>query len=229
MNPINIQTQYNGQTENYANGIMDYNKTSRELFYKITDFEFKNKNLLDIASGDGFDFVEYTRRGATIHGIDASEEFVENARAQYPHVNLVVGIMEQLPFADNSMDIITSKYALQTSADVPQVLREITRVLRPGGMLAYIAVHPMRQFLEKKKAYGADYFLQEIVESTFFEGKVTAREPSHTLNEYLSATFLKNFNLLYYTEQPEFPGAERINGHNYPVFFMVKAQKKEER
>ena len=222
---LDIFKQYNHQAKSYANSTLKYNRYSRKLFYNLIDSNLKNKNLLDIGFGEGYDFIEYSKRGAILNGVDSGEEFVKNVKRRFPSANIKLGKMEKLPFKDNSMDYVVSKYAIQTSKNIPRVLREITRVLKPNGILVYLAVHPMRQFLEKKKNKNCNYFLQEIVESKFFEGKITAKEPSHTMNEYLSEEFFKNYKMLLFTEQPEFPAAERINGHNYPVFFIVKARK----
>lgn len=221
-----ILKQYNHQADIYAKSIIDYNNYSRKLFYSMIDSDLKDKNLLDIGCGDGYDFIEYGKRGAILHGLDSSEYFVMAAKHKFPSLDIKVGEMENLPYEDNSMDIIVSKYAIQTSTNIEKVLKEITRVLKPEGILVYLAVHPMRQFLEKKKSQNCDYFLPEIVESTFFEGKITVKEPSHTFNEYLCPQFFNNYNMLSFTEQAEFPAAERINGHNYPVFFIVKAKKR---
>lgn len=61
--------------------------------------------------------------------------------------------------------------------------------------------------------------------STFFDGQVTAKEPSHTLNEYLSPTFFNYFILEAYEEGFD-SGAEKVDGSIYPSYFIIKASRK---
>lgn len=220
----NIAQQYDGFTPEYVDGNERYNTHARAVFYAVLEKDMRGKKLLDVACGYGYDLQEYGTRGATLHGIDASGEMVQAARQWAPNADVREGLMEDLPYEDGTFDIVVSKYALQTSGDVPQVIEEMSRVLRPGGTLAYLAVHPVRQFLEKKKN-GKDYFTQEIVASTFFEGAVTAHEPSHTMQEYLNPEFLRQFRLLHIGEHADFPAAEQINGDTYPCFLVVRAEK----
>ncbi len=79
----------------------------------------------------------------------------------------------------------------------------------------------MRQFIEKKKMR-KNYFKKEIVESVFFNGQVTAFEPSHTFNEYFTPFFFSIFNLEHYEEGFD-SAAEVIDGDIYPSYFIVKA------
>ncbi len=72
------------------------------------------------------------------------------------------------------------------------------------------------------RLYGHAKERNEIVESVFFDGQVTAKEPSHTLNEYLSPTFFKHFTLEAYEEGYD-SGAEKVDGDIYPSFFIIKA------
>jgi len=113
---------------------------------------------------------------------------------------------------------------LQTTALIDPVYEEIIRVLKPKGKLVYLACHPIRQFKEKKRE-GKDYFKKEIVESVFFNGQVSALEPSHTMNEYLSKKFFRHFTLEGYEEGLD-EAAEKVDGDIYPSYFILKASHK---
>lgn len=221
-----LSKQYNGIAEDYTSGNPDYNQFSRETFYNVIVTDLNGKKLLDVACGDGKDLRYFSNLGAIVEGIDASSDMIELARLKLPQIRLLVGDMENLPYEKDSFDYVTSKYAIQTSMDVPKVLREMGRVLRPGGQMIYLAVHPFRQFIEKKKT-DKDYFQQEIVASTFFEGAFTAYEPSHTMQEYLNPDFLNDFTIDHFGEYADFPSVERIGGDNYPCFLILKATKKD--
>ena len=86
-----------------------------------------------------------------------------------------------------------------------------------------LVTHPIRQFYEKK-IVGKDYFKKEIVESLCFDGAVTFKEPTHTLQEYLSPFMLNNFILEAYSEDFD-PAAEKIVDV-YPGFMILRWTRK---
>jgi ubiquinone/menaquinone biosynthesis C-methylase UbiE len=197
---------------------------NREKFYAALDFIAPGARLLDLACGGGKDLVHYRGLGAEVYGLDASHEMVSSARQRVPGADIRVGLLDRIPFPGEHFDVVLSKYAIQAVADVGAVFREIHRVLAPGGILMYLVVHPFRQFFERRRP-DADYFAQTIVESTFFQGKVTVREPTHTLNDYLSEDFLSRFDIDYFLEDVE-PSAEVVGAHRYPGFLLVRARKR---
>ena len=219
-----IEQQYDRISEKFVDGTKIHNEQSREAYYSVLDFDLEGKRLLDIGCGDGYDIKRFNERGAITYGIDSSVELVKLAQENNPSSDITQGYMESLPYQDSNFDIVVSKYVLQTSRDLPKTLKEMDRVLKPNGILTYLAVHPIRQFLEKKK-HPKDYFLQEVVKSTFFGGMVTASEPTHTLEEYLNSDFLSKYRITHFQEHPDFPSSERIGGDNYPCFFVLSAKK----
>jgi arsenite methyltransferase len=104
--------------------------------------------ILDLGSGGGFDvFIAGRKVGATGRaiGVDMTPEMLAKARrnlTQYrrqtglDNVEFRLGEIEHLPVADNSVDAIISNCVINLSPDKPQVWREITRVLKPGGRVA---------------------------------------------------------------------------------------------
>ena len=219
-----ITFQYDGLGEKFIEGTDIYNESSRAAYYSMLDFGMNNKVLLDVGCGDGYDLSRFQGLGAQVFGIDASILLLQRAKEKVPKARLVLGLMEELPFRDSFFDVVLSKYVLQTSNDVPRVLKEMDRVLKVGGIMAYLTTHPTRQFLEKKK-HPKDYFLQELVESIFFNGTVSIREPTHTMNEYLNREFLKKYRVTFFKEQGDFPSSEKVDGDNYPCYFILSAEK----
>jgi arsenite methyltransferase len=100
--------------------------------------------VLDLGSGAGADVLISARRvGATGRaiGLDMTDEMLELARrnaaeAGVENVEFVKGYIEELPLADASVDVVISNCVINLSADKPRVIREATRVLRPGGRFA---------------------------------------------------------------------------------------------
>jgi SAM-dependent methyltransferase len=89
--------------------------------------------LLDVGCGAGLFMQLAAGRGATVTGIDAAAPFIEMARERVPDAELAVGEMEELPYADDSFDVVTGLNAFQFAADPANALREAARVGRPGA------------------------------------------------------------------------------------------------
>lgn len=218
------EKQYDAFAKKYSDVFVENNQDSIKAYFRYLDIPLKGKKVLDLGCGDGYDLSQIKLKGANVCGIDASEEMMKLAQQKNPEGIIKLGTFEKIPFPDHSFDVVTSKWAFQTSAEIDPIYHEIARVLKPNGQLIYLSGHPIRQFLEKKRK-GKDYFKKEIVESVFFDGQVTAKEPSHTLNEYLSPTFFKYFILEAYEEGYD-SGAEKVDGDIYPSYFIIKARLK---
>src|SRR5437868_7477629 len=94
--------------------------------------------VLDVATGTGAVARELIRRKrCTVVGLDQSPEMLAEARGRLgPEVKLVEGTADRLPFPDASFDALTFTYLLRYVADPAATLRELARVVRPGGTVA---------------------------------------------------------------------------------------------
>lgn len=224
---VHLSTQYDAFASEFSRLINVKNMINREAFYQQIDFPLNGKVVLDLACGDGSDMLYYQSKDAAVFGIDASKELVRIAKDKVPGADIRMGMMEELPYRDNSFDVVLSKYAIQTSADLAPIFKEVERVLMPGGIFMYLVTHPIRQFMEVgKQEVGNDYFEQKIVDTVLFEGQVTVKEPTHTFNEYFSSDFLAAFNVIGFEETCDLFSAELVEGSIYPGFFIVKARKR---
>lgn len=224
---MNLSKQYDKFAETFSkihNVGRNSNSYNRRIFYRLIDFVKPGVKLLDLGCGDGFDLLHYREMGAEVYGLDASKKLVEIAKRRLPDADIRVGLFEDIPFKNCYFDIVFSKYAIQTSKDIESIFEEISRVLKPTGVLMYMAAHPFRLYFEKRDAR-ADYFKQKIVSIPILNKAITVREPSHTLNEYLNEKFLQNFDLKFYQEYWE-PSAEKIDDRKYPGFFIIIAKKR---
>jgi demethylmenaquinone methyltransferase/2-methoxy-6-polyprenyl-1,4-benzoquinol methylase len=94
--------------------------------------------VLDVATGTGAVALELVRqKGCTVVGVDQSEGMLETARARVNGgIELVRGNAEELPFADGEFDALTFTYLLRYVDDPAATIRELARVVRPGGTIA---------------------------------------------------------------------------------------------
>ncbi len=96
--------------------------------------------VLDAACGTGDLAIADLKAGASrVTGLDFSEAMLERARKKAP-LDWVRGDMLALPFADATFDAATVGFGVRNVADLELALRELRRVLRPGGRLAILEI-----------------------------------------------------------------------------------------
>ena len=89
-------------------------------------------NVLDLCCGTGDLALRFNRR---VVGVDFTGEMLRIAQARNPAGIWLCADALRLPFPDNSFDVVSVGYGLRNLADLDTGLREIYRVLRPGGKL----------------------------------------------------------------------------------------------
>jgi demethylmenaquinone methyltransferase/2-methoxy-6-polyprenyl-1,4-benzoquinol methylase len=99
--------------------------------------------VLDVATGTaGVALLITERTGADVVGLDLTEAMLRRGaervrrRGRQPRIRLLLGRAEQLPFPDASFDALTFTYLLRYVADPAATMRELARVVRPGGTVA---------------------------------------------------------------------------------------------
>ncbi len=107
------------------------------------------RRVLEVGCGAAQCARWLTRQGARVVALDLSAGQLRHARALCAstgiEVALVQGGAERLPLADASVDLACSAYgAVPFVADSAQVMREVARVLRPGGRWVFSVTHPLR-------------------------------------------------------------------------------------
>ena len=113
------------------------------------------QRVLDVACGTGVLARHVARRvgtGGTVTGLDPSPGMLAVAQRHAPAVDWRRGTAESLPFDAHSFDAVVSQFGLMFFADRTQAVREMMRVLVPGGRLA-VAVWDS---LERNPAYAAE-------------------------------------------------------------------------
>ena len=102
------------------------------------------ETVLDLGSGGGIDVILSARRvgpEGKVYGLDITDEMLELARrnaaeAGVTNVEFLKGRIEQIPLPDDAVDVVISNCVINLSTDKGAVLKEVSRVLKPGGCFA---------------------------------------------------------------------------------------------
>ena len=114
---------------------------------EFADFpRWRGKRVLEIGVGMGADYVQWLQAGAIATGVDLSSASLERAahRCELAGVkpDLRLANAEELPFSDGEFDLVYSYGVLHHSPNTLQCLREVRRVLKPGGRAKTHGVPP---------------------------------------------------------------------------------------
>jgi demethylmenaquinone methyltransferase / 2-methoxy-6-polyprenyl-1,4-benzoquinol methylase len=96
--------------------------------------------VLDACCGTGDLALAAAREGGRVTGLDFSERMLERARKKAPQLEWVEGDLLALPFADATFDAATVGFGVRNVDDLEAGLRELRRVLRPGGRLGVLEI-----------------------------------------------------------------------------------------
>jgi demethylmenaquinone methyltransferase / 2-methoxy-6-polyprenyl-1,4-benzoquinol methylase len=96
--------------------------------------------VLDACCGTGDLAIACAEEGAAVTGLDFSERMLERARRKAPELEWVSGDALDLPFEDGAFDGATVGFGVRNVADLDRGLRELRRVLRPGGRVGILEI-----------------------------------------------------------------------------------------
>lgn len=99
--------------------------------------------VLDIGTGTGTAAAFAVGNGRTVVGTDAAPGMLEIARRAHPEIEFIEADFAELPFADESFDVIIGVHSIQFAADPVRVLGELRRITRPLGRLSLSAPGPI--------------------------------------------------------------------------------------
>jgi SAM-dependent methyltransferase len=106
---------------------------------------FAGRRVLDVGSGNGYVLSRYAAAGAHVYGVDLTETGIGLCRKRFALAGLpgyfTVGSAEDLPFRSGSFDLVCSMGVLHHTPETGRAVREVHRVLRPGGRLIVMFYH----------------------------------------------------------------------------------------
>jgi arsenite methyltransferase len=174
--------------------------------------------VLDLGSGAGFDcFLAASQVGKTgkVIGVDMTAEMIDKARenarkGDYENVEFRLGEIENLPVADNQVNIIISNCVINLSPDKKRVFKESFRVLKPGGRLMVSDIVLLKELPAEIRDSVAAYigclagavtkgaYLGAIQEAGFREIRIVEETPPPAellANDPTTREMVKNLNL----------------------------------
>jgi len=124
------------------------------------------QKLLEIGCGMGTDLLQFARGGAICTGVDLTPRSIEISRHRFKLYGMpgefLITDGEALPFADNSFDVVYSNGVLHHTPDTAAAVREIHRVLKPGGVAKVMLYY----------RHSLNYWGEIILHRGFFRGQL---------------------------------------------------------
>lgn len=146
-----IQTQWNKAAEAWVDFVRTGKDYYRDELNNPAMFEIlgniRNKRILDVGCGEGYNTRIMARKGATVVGVDFSEEMIDLAiqKEKKDHLGIGYHVADACNlrlFKDGTFDIATCFMALQDIEHYQEAVKEVWRVLKKGGRFVFVIPHP---------------------------------------------------------------------------------------
>lgn len=160
----------------------------------------KGKAILDVGCGKGRFVNFFSNRAKEIVGIEPAKKLLEEGKKKYPKLKLLPGSATEIPFPDNTFDVVLCVEVLEHVPEIDEALKEMKRVLKKAGELIIIDKNlsglsqdlPMPSFLYK--------WLMEITNRWMYSKDFPFREqwfrPGY-LKKLLQANGFKHVEISY--------------------------------
>lgn len=124
------------------------------------------ETVLDLGCGAGLDLYFYAKaigEKGKVYGLDISEAMVEKARnnmefSGIKNVEITAGYSDNLPFTDSYFDVVASNGIYNLSPNKEAVMREVFRVLKPGGRTVFCEIVLKNALTEEERKNANDWF-----------------------------------------------------------------------
>ncbi len=133
--------------------------------YALACLLAEGKDVLDIASGEGYGSALLARNAASVAGVDLDETAVRHASAKYPKARFFQGSCTAIPLPPASLDFVVSFETIEHVDDHDAFFSEILRVLRPGGLL--LISSPDKEEYGRGRQEANPYHVNELTEDAF--------------------------------------------------------------
>jgi SAM-dependent methyltransferase len=200
-------------------------------------------DVLDAGCGEGYLSRVLARQGAVVRGIDSSKRLIEAAnqenRGKELLVSFDVGRVDDLPYKDDSFDLIVANHLMNDLKDPGIAIGEFARVLRSGGRLIILMLHPCfyNKHTERNQStnglIASSYFEPRSIEQNFEVDGITSPAANtawfHPLEYYTEQLRESKFSICSLTEPH--PSSDQVEsdswwskGFTRPLFMLVFAK-----
>ena len=142
--------------------------------------QFAGQRLLEVGCGMGTDLLQFARGGAKVTGVDLTPRSIEISKQHLgvygERGDFAISDGENLPFADESFDVVYSNGVLHHTPDTAGAVREIHRVLKPGGLARVMLYY----------RHSANYWGQIILRHGLLHGELLrGNSPENIMSKYV--------------------------------------------
>ena len=144
LNPNDIARSFSQAAKSYDAAAFFQRIAGERLFERLDFFKLEPKNIIDLGCGTGVFTRELSGRfsQANVTGVDIAEGMIQWCQQQSSSEDYICADAINLPFEDNSQDLIFSNLAIQWVEDLPALFAELNRVLKPEGLLLFTTLGP---------------------------------------------------------------------------------------
>ncbi|MCB0195272.1 MAG: class I SAM-dependent methyltransferase [Anaerolineae bacterium] len=211
--PVDILTGYAHWSKSYQasphNPLME---VEQQAMLGLIPVDLRDYGCLDMACGSGrYTLLLQARRANCVFGIDYSADMLVQAKKVDLGGHLIRAPFWPLPLPDDHFDLITCGMAVGHEQNLPQLIAECARVLRPGGLLIYSDLHPFGASAGWQRTFKADNGTTYQLEHHF-----------HTLSDHDHVCREAGLQIETVLE-PSLP--TNVDPHQNPVVLVIKATK----
>lgn len=169
--------------------------------YAIAQHYVMGKTVLDIASGEGYGTNLLSDVAAFAYGVDIDETAVEAAKRKYVKNNIRFqqGSTSVIPLDDNSVDVVISFETIEHHDQHEEMLTEIKRVLRPGGIV--IISTPDKLYYSDQRNFKNQFHIKELYQNEFS----ALLSKYFTRQQLLAQRYINGNSLITDVANPEVP------------------------
>lgn len=163
----NKQFFYENMAGEFDNIMNQYEVTKRMkvVFDELLPKSLKDKGILDAGCGTGLFSAEAVKRGGKVTSLDLGEKLLKEVSKKCKS-KLVVGSVTDIPFKDNSFDIVICTEVIEHTDDPIKAISELCRVVKPGGQLIITTpvkiwkfAVPIANFLKVRKYHALENWI----------------------------------------------------------------------
>ncbi len=203
------------------------------MLARVRDRGFRK--ALDVGCGEGRFCRMLRNRGIAAIGIDPTEALIDHARQQDPRGDYRIGRAEGLDFPDRHFDLVVSYLTLVDIPDIARAIREMARVLRPGGTLLIANLNSFNtagmpggwnRAPDGAQVFAIDHYLQERAIWVGWRG-IRIQNWHRPLSTYMGLLLAQGLVLKHFDE-PEPHGGDPATADRYrrvPYFLLMEWQK----